>query len=166
MIIRKAEPKDAQAIAQINVDTWKDTYRGLIDDAVLNERKVDEKRIMGWLNRIQDPSYTVLVYEDKDILGYLWAGPARDAYQIKNEVYALYVQPDNQKKGIGSKLLEKYKQQIKGDGFYLYALKNNIKASCFYEKNGGVIWHEATRKIEDKNTQIEEICYVFKRDEA
>ena len=162
MIIRKAEPKDAKAIAQINVETWKDTYKGLIDDTVLNERKVDEKRIAGWLNRIQDPTSIVLVYEDKNILGYLWAGPARDAYQIKNEIYALYVQPGNQKKGIGSMLLEKYKQQIKGEDFYLYALKNNTKASSFYTKNGGILWPEAARKIEDKNTQIEEICYIFK----
>lgn len=162
MIIRKAEPKDANAIAQINVETWKDTYKGLINDAVLNERKVDEKRIAGWLTRIQDPSFIVLVYEDKNILGYLWAGPARDAYQIKNEIYALYVQPNNQKKGIGSMLLEKYKQQIKGEDFYLYALKNNAKASSFYTKNGGTLWPEAARKIEDKNTQIEEICYIFK----
>jgi len=162
VIIRQAEPKDAQAITQINVDTWIDTYKGLIDDSILNERKVDARRIAEWQDRIQDPVYTVLVCEDKEILGYLWAGPARDAYDIKNEIYALYVQVQNQKKGVGSMLLEKYKQKIKGEVFYLYALKNNMKAASFYEKNGGALWQDAARAIEVKNIQIEEICYIFK----
>ena len=58
MIIRRAEVKDARAIAQISVDTWKDAYKGLIDDAILEGRKVDDKRILSWAENIQNPNFT------------------------------------------------------------------------------------------------------------
>lgn len=162
MIIRRAEVKDARAIAQISVDTWKDAYKGLIDDAILEGRKVDDKRISSWAESIQNPNFTVLVCEDSEILGYLWAGPARDEYGIKNEIYALYVRTSNQRKGVGSKLINEYKQIIKNENFYLYMIKNNKKASFFYETLGGSIWEKYNRKPNDQNHTIEEICYVFK----
>ena len=97
MLIRKAEARDAISIAQISVDTWKDTYKGLIDETILNSRKVDDKRISGWLENIKNPDFTILVCEDKEILGYLWAGPARDEQEIKNELYAIYIKTSDRK---------------------------------------------------------------------
>ena len=162
MIIRRAEVKDALAIAQISVDTWKDAYKGLIDDAILEGRKVDDKRISSWEENIKNPDFTVLVCEDNEILGYLWAGPARDEYGLKNEIYALYVRTSNQRQGIGSKLINKYKQTIKNEDFYLYMIKNNKRASSFYEALGGSIYEKYNRKLSDQNHIIEETCYVFK----
>ena len=162
MIIRRAEPQDARAIAQISVDTWKDAYKGLIDDTVLEGRKLDDKRISSWSENIQNPDFTVLVCEDNEILGYLWAGPARDDYGLKNEIYALYVKTSNQRQGIGSKLINAYKQTINNEHFYLYMIKNNKKASSFYEALGGSIWKKHNRKLNNQNTAVEETCYIFK----
>jgi len=162
MIIRKAEAKDARAIAQISVDTWKDAYKGLIDNAVLESRKVDDKRILSWVDNINNPDFIVLVCEDKEILGYLWGGPARDEYGLKNEIYALYVKTSSQRRGIGSELIKEYKQRIKNESFYLYMIKNNKKASSFYEASGGSICEKHNRKLEIPNQTIEEICYIFK----
>ncbi len=161
MLIRKAEVKDATSIAQISVETWKDTYKGLIDETILYNRKVDDKRISGWVENIKNPDFTILVYEDKEILGYLWAGPARDKQEIKNELYAIYIKISAQRKGIGSKLIEEYKQIINNENFYLYMIKNNIKASTFYEKAGGVVCEKYNRQLDLKNQVIEEVCYVF-----
>lgn len=162
MIIRRAEVKDARAIAQISVDTWKDAYKGLIDDAILEGRKVDDKRISSWAENIQNPNFTVLVCEDSEILGYLWAGPARDEYGLKNEIYALYVKTSSQRRGIGSELIKEYKQRIKNESFYLCMIKNNKKASSFYEASGGNICEKYNRNLEIPNQIIEEICYIFK----
>ena len=161
MIIRKAEVKDATFIAQISVDTWKDTYKGLIDENILNGRKVDDKRISWVVENIKNPDFTILVYEDKEILGYLWAGPTRDKQEIKNELYAIYVKKSAQRKGIGSKLIEEYKQIINNETFYLYMLKNNVIASTFYDKAGGVVCEKYNRQLDLKNQVIEEVCYVF-----
>ena len=162
MIIRKAEIKDARAIAKISVDTWKDAYKGLIDDAILEGRKVDDKRISAWCENIQNLDFTVLVCEYNEVLGYLWAGPARDEYGLKHEIYALYVKTSAQRKGVGTELIKAYKKIIKDESFYLYMIKNNKKASSFYETSGGCVWERYNRKIQDRNHTIEEICYVFK----
>jgi len=161
MKIRKAKPEDAKIITQINVETWQNAYKGIIDDAILDARKVDEKRISTWKGIIQKPDLTVLVCEDEDIVGYLSAGPARDNWGIENEIYALYVHPLAQRKGVGSALIKEYRQVLKNKSFYLYALKKNTKAARFYEKNGGVINKNFSRNLTIQNQILEELCYVF-----
>ncbi len=161
MGVRRARLADARAIAEINVRTWKESYKGLIDDSILEKRQVDEKRILHAQQKIQDPSSIVLVYEDEKVLGYVIAGPARDERYIKNELYAIYVQPDVQQKGIGTKLLNEYKRIMNGGNFYLYTLKNNFKARFFYERNGGVLREEFNHNMTIQNFVIEEVCYVF-----
>lgn len=162
MNVRRAEIKDAVAITEISVDTWKDTYKGLIDDNILSTRKVDEKRISKWIKNIQDVSAIVLVYEEDEILGYLWAGKARDNHNIKNELYALYVKKNSQRMGVGALLLNEYKKIINQENFYLYALKGNHKALSFYKKMGGEIFPKFNKKIEDNGNIMEELCFVFK----
>lgn len=161
MGVRKARLKDAEAIVKINVRTWKESYRGYFDDSILDGLQVSEDRILHIQKRIQDPNYTVLVYEDKDVLGFMIAGAARVERRIKNELYAIYIQPDVQHKGIGSKLLSRYKQIMKGKSFYLYTLKNNPKSRGFYEKNGGVMCEEFNRSYDFYGQTVEEVCYVF-----
>lgn len=40
MRIRKANIEDAKSIVEIHVNTWKTSYRGLIDDNILDQRLV------------------------------------------------------------------------------------------------------------------------------
>ena len=161
MRVRKALPEDAEVITNINVETWKVAYKGLMDDDILDNRKADDKRIAHWKEVIENPSLLVLVCEDKEILGYLCAGKARDDYGIKNEVYALYVLPCFQRKGAGAALLRAYKEILRGESFYLYMLKGNQKAGDFYSQNGGKIFEKFARNITVKGHTIEEVCYVF-----
>ena len=162
MKIRKAEPKDAQIIAKINVETWQDAYKSIINDDILEARKVDEKRIATWAKIIQNPAFSVLVCEDKDVIGYLSAGPARDDFGIEHEIYAFYVHPRFQQKGAGSALIKHYKQLINNKSFYLYMLKKNQKAASFYEKHGGAVCEKHSRHLTIQDQTVEEICYVFK----
>ena len=162
MKIRRAKIEDATTIAQINVDTWHNAYKGLIDDAILKARVVDEKRIAAWEETIKNPNRIVLVCENnKEVVGYLTAGPARDDCGFENELFALYVKPSSQNQGIGSALINEYKKIIKNRPFYLYMLKNNQKAAGFYEKNGGVICKKFNRNLEVQGHTFEEVCYVF-----
>ena len=164
MKIRRAELKDAEVVAKINVETWQSAYRGLIDDAILDARQVDEKRIASWAKNIGDPNFIVLVCEDedKDVIGYLSAGRARDDWGIKHEIYAFYVHPTAQGRGAGTALMKEYKQAIKNESFYLYMLKDNKKAAGFYEKNGGVVAEKFKHYLTIHGQTLEERCYVFK----
>jgi GNAT superfamily N-acetyltransferase len=162
MKVHKAKTEDARIISQINVETWQDAYKGIVDDSILSMRKVDDKRISAWVRTIENPERIVLVCEnDERIIGYLSAGPARDNCGIKNEIYALYVKPIAQRCGAGSALIKAYKQIINGQSFYLYALKKNQKAAYFYEKNGGIIYEQFSRNIIIQDQEYEEVCYVF-----
>ena len=42
VIVRRALVADARAIAQVRVDAWRTTYRGMIPDAYLDGMKVDD----------------------------------------------------------------------------------------------------------------------------
>ena len=162
MKVRKAEIKDAATISKINVETWQDAYKGLIDDSILSARRIDDKRISIWEKIIQNPDFIVLVCEEQDIVGYLSAGSARDEYGINNEIYAFYVHPSAQGNGYGSALIKEYRKLIQNQDFYLYALKDNQKAGDFYTKNGGVIYEQFNRDITIKNQTLEEVCYIFR----
>ena len=93
-VVRKASFDDAREIAEINATVWQTAYQNLLPAEILNTRKADEKRIDDWQRRTDNGKYTILVYDDGEVSGYLWAGPARDDIGIVYEIYALYVKSD------------------------------------------------------------------------
>lgn len=73
-VVRKASFDDARKIAEINAAVWQTAYKNLLPAEVLNTRKADEKRIDDWQQRTDNGKYTILVYDDGEVSGYLWAG--------------------------------------------------------------------------------------------
>jgi len=159
--IRKANIDDALIITKISIETWKKAYEGLLPQELLANRKVDEKRINSWKENILNPNYTVLVYEDEKVCGYLWGGKKRDNIDIPYEIYAIYVNPEYQRAGIGQALINEYKKQINNLPFYLYMLKGNVSASAFYKKMGGKENKLYNRELVISNYNIEEEIYIF-----
>lgn len=143
-VVRKASFDDAREIAEINATVWQTAYKNLLPAEILNTRKADEKRIDDWQRRTDNGKYTILVYDDGAVSGYLWAGPARDDIGIVYEIYALYVKSDRQRQGIGRALLTAYRKQINYAPHYLYMLKGNLSAARFYESMGGKIFPNIT----------------------
>jgi len=43
MRIREAEPRDARAIAEVHVGSWRAAYRGQLTDDYLDDLKVDDR---------------------------------------------------------------------------------------------------------------------------
>lgn len=159
--IRRANDGDALVISEISVDTWKKAYEGLLPQELLASRIVDEKRINSWKETIANTDYTVLVYEDKKVFGYLWAGKKRDEIDVPYEIYAIYVSPERQNLGIGRALMAEYKKMINNKPFYLYMLKGNISASAFYKKMGGKENKLYNRELAVGEYRIEEEIYIF-----
>jgi hypothetical protein len=91
--IRKANIDDALSITKISIDTWKKAYNGLLPQELIAGRQVDEQRVSRWKDNISNSDYTVLVYEDEIVRGYLWGGKKRDNINIPYEIYAIYVMP-------------------------------------------------------------------------
>ncbi|HNH26830.1 MAG TPA: hypothetical protein PLR93_07410 [Anaerolineales bacterium] len=61
--IRKAVLKDASAIATVHVAAWKEAYRGIVADEVLNNLSI-QRRTEQWTNSLSD--------EHTHITAHLW----------------------------------------------------------------------------------------------
>lgn len=110
VLVRTARLTDAQAVARIYVDSWRDTYPGILPTRALLGMDV-ERQAARWRNAIASPVHeTVLVAEgDKGtIMGMTSLGRARDKdLGFDGEIYTLYVHPLVTGNGIGRTLLRK-----------------------------------------------------------
>lgn len=142
MIVRKAEAADADAIARIYVESWRDSYAGLIPDHVLIGMS-RQRQAEHWRSVIAHRSHAhrVMVAEGEDrVLGFGSCGPARHVgLAYRGEVYTLYVDPERREEGIGRSLLGALFGALSHDGMgsaLVWVLAEN-PARYFYEALGG-----------------------------
>ena len=112
--IRRALLADAGAIADVHVETWRNTYAGILPDSYLVDMSPKNHASL-WtrLLRREPASELILVADDAaaGIVGFVSAGHARKAGLPRRspydaEVYTLYVTPDHQGTGLGRALLD------------------------------------------------------------
>lgn len=141
--IRLARPADAAEIADIYVDSWRETYAGILPDAgLLRMSKADQAN--AWLRSIKASNLRnpVLVAADTEGRVYAFgsAGPSRDkALPYEAEVYTLYVKPGWTGQGLGAALLSSiFRLFAKANyrGMVIWALADN-PSRFFYEAMGG-----------------------------
>jgi L-amino acid N-acyltransferase YncA len=141
--VRAATLEDADAIAEVHVISWQESYRGLIPQSVLDtlsipDRKVAWRNVFAHLGRY--PVY--VVEEERQILGFGNGGACRsEALGQEMEVYAIYLLARAQRQGIGSKLLRAVMSDFVVDGKKsagLWVLRDNAIARKFYEKFGAL----------------------------
>ena len=142
MIVRKAETADADAIARIYVESWRDSYAGLVPDHVLTglsrrRQAADWRGVIAHGRRAQ----RVMVAEGAaGVIGFGSTGPARHTgLPYQGEVFTLYVDPDHRGEGIGRALLEALFGALAADRMesaLVWVLAEN-PARYFYEALGG-----------------------------
>lgn len=156
--IRLATPADAAAIAQVQVDTWKATYAGLIPEPALNFFTDLKRREQQWTDALQrverDPAVLARTFvamgpDQQMVVGFAIAGPARpdqgdppEALPYTGEVHAIYVLPDAQGLGLGRQLMMaagEYLRELGLSGAIVWSLETNISARGFYERLGGKV---------------------------
>ncbi|MBR5599192.1 MAG: GNAT family N-acetyltransferase [Alphaproteobacteria bacterium] len=162
--IRIALPNDAKKIAEINIKTWRICYKGMLPEELLKNRDITEERILRIHQEIQSCDKIYIVAEiNGEVVGYCYGGNKRDNdYPFKYEIFAIYVLSEFQNQGVGKALFDEFKKIINNTSFYLYALKQNIKAHNFYQKQGGKEQPKYERVIQTKEgIKIEEVLYSF-----
>lgn len=162
--IRRARPADARAIAEVHVATWREAYRDLLPQELLEALSVD-RRADFWQSQLDVTPADLLPWvaeSNGDLSGFVHSGPSRDADATPaiGEVYAIYVLPECWDQGVGRDLLRHAERDLAARGYSearLWVLADNARARRFYEKAG---WSSgATRTDTIGDIEVEEVRY-------
>ena len=161
--IRAANVADVRAIAQVDVETWRATYAGVLPDQLLIGLS-ERQRAGVWTRFItRRPGDTVAALDEHGtVLGFGSCGPQREAdLPYSGEIFTLYVSPDHQGQGIGRQLLLALFARLIRCGLYsavIWVLAEN-PARFFYERVGG---HTvARRRIDMGRNPVDAIGYAW-----
>jgi GNAT superfamily N-acetyltransferase len=166
MLIRKAQAKDAPAIAKVHVDSWRTTYAGIVSSEFLASLSY-EQREETWSNVLSSPTSQSFIYVaesvDSELVGFACAGPEREGDDIyKGEIYALYLLQSHQRQGIGSMLFRASAEELHQRGItslLIWVLVANPFRK-FYEALGGQYLRE--KEIEIGTQRLVEVAYGWK----
>ena len=164
--IRMARPADAPGIAAVYVDSWRDTYAGILPDAGLL-RMSKQDHTASWQRTIKSSNLRnpVLVAADEksNVYGFASAGPSRDkSLPFEGELYTLYVAPGWTGQGLGAALLStSFRLFAKAHcrGMIIWALGDN-PCRFFYEAMGGAIVAEREHAMWGKT--MREVGYAWR----
>jgi len=144
-LIRTATPADAAAIAQVRVDAWRVTYRGMIPDAYLAAMKVEDSAAM-WLRVLSANADAVCVFvaeEAGTIKGFASGNRlSPPKHGLDAELSAIYVARDCQRSGLGTKLVAAVAATLQSrgaTGLLTWVIAANRPARTFYENLGATL---------------------------
>jgi ribosomal protein S18 acetylase RimI-like enzyme len=187
LLIRSAEFSDAEAIAHLHVASWRDAYRGMIPDAVLDGPLLDERMPM-WRQvlAITPAGRLVLVAtarppeaaaaggeagaptEIPPLLGFASGGRLRGRRaRYDAEIYTLYIAAAARRQNIGCRLMASMAIRLKlfgHDSAMLWTLADNGPARRFYEMLDGE--PAGTRTERFGGAALDEVAYAWPRLDA
>jgi GNAT superfamily N-acetyltransferase len=158
--VRMAHEGDGPGIANVHLNSWRETYSGLLPEDYLATMPLTFKNRMKSWNQLIDkqPQGRGIWVAENDrhgIVGFSTVELARDEkFKDLGELGAIYLLKHYQGAGVGFSLLRAAFSFLRTAGFtkaYCWVLKDNPTIS-FYEKSGGKIADDV--KV-DKIGQVE-----------
>jgi ribosomal protein S18 acetylase RimI-like enzyme len=153
MLIRKAQPGDAAAIAQVHVAVWKTAYRGIIPDKALDSLRASQRQPF-WEQVIAGNQLLIVAETRSKIVGFASGGATQSAVpSFDCELYAIYILQTYQGQGLGRSLLSAIARELhamKYQSMILWVLADG-PARDFYEHLGGKIVSEGTYPFHHKS---------------
>jgi len=152
---KRAELSDVDAMAYVHVTSWQQTYKGLLDDHVIDKFDLENRKKM-WINFLQKDCTSIAYVARASEKTVAIASSHETADYV--ELLTLYVLSEFQLKGIGKSLFQQVENDAaeKGKRLIAWVLKGN-KATSFYEKMG-----LKPIKCEEKNlgsSKVEEVMF-------
>ena len=169
--IREATEADIPDIAKIHVAGWHGAYGGIVDQGYLDGFTV-EMRIPKWEeNFAAGEGRTLLAYIDGVAVGFVSYGalrtPPPGMSKIRplysGEIYALYLEPEYFRQGIGTALIQKAIEKLqeqKHQSMCLWVLDKNKRGCGFYEAIGGK--RVGKMMVEIGPNKLKEVCYGWR----
>lgn len=138
---RRAQAKDAEAVALLHARSWRENYRGSFTDAFLDGDLAGE-RLRVWQERLGAPpanQFVELAVEGASLGGFVCAYGAHDP-EWGSFIDNIHVAAASSRSGIGSSLLRHAGAWLglhyPDLGVYLWVLEANARARRFYEHLG------------------------------
>ena len=163
LLIRKVKYDDIEQIVDINIKDWKRAYKGIIDESILNNLDRN-KKIAKW-QKHYNIGNVIVAEKNGKILGYCRYDD-NTTYKntnIDSEIIAIYVDYDSLYNGVGKKLIEYVKKDLKNKNkksMVIWCLEKNQNARRFYEKMGGKLL-EGKRYFVTEGKKYKEVGYVY-----
>jgi L-amino acid N-acyltransferase YncA len=160
--ISRATVEDSAAIAQVHVEGWRTTYRGLLPDAFLDALSYAQRADLwrGVLSASGDRHIYVAREVGGPVVGFVSGGrpPVRQS-DFAGELQALYVQVAHQRRGVGTGLWRAIASEMSDEGIdsmFAWIFAEN-PAARFCEHLGGHRFDE--RPVEIAGSRVEEVAF-------
>ena len=160
--IRKAEPRDASQIADVHQEAWRGAYSGIIPHRALTAM-LNRRGSAWWAGAIKRAASVLVIEIGGTIAGYATIGRnrARDLTQ-QGEIYELYLRPEYQGIGLGSRLFSAARSKLSDfglKGMVVWALEDNGGALAFYAGAGGRDIAEGVEIFDQK--ALKKVAFVW-----
>lgn len=156
--VRQATPADATGMAKVHVESWRETYRGVMPDDLLDAEDFVAWREHFWNAALTDPQYkenrVAVAERGEEIVGIAMSGPAPDA---DTQLYLIYLMQSAQGSGAGQALLDAVVDP--SETTTLWVADPNPRTQAFYRRNHFQANGEA--KEEDGVREIRMIRHPF-----
>ncbi len=145
IIVRRASAADASAIAQVRVDSWRSTYRGLIPDAYLDAMQVEASTALWDRVLTSGPNATSIFVAEHgtDVVGFSCGAPLHPPkHGFDAELAAVYLRREFQRAGLGRRLVAAVAEAQRAQaatGLLTWVIAGNKPARAFYEGLGGAL---------------------------
>ena len=170
IIIRPVKTEDAEQYIKLNNLVWRFAYNHIFPEEVFIEREnnLDKKIEKFSTYAFNDDTQMMYVAEcDKNVVGFISAKLISNYPHFAElgyaELGAIYIHPDYQGLGLGSKFKNMFEMWAKGNGATKYVigvLKDNHKARMVYEKWGGKL-DDYSQPFIKLGVEYAEVFYTF-----
>ena len=152
--VRPAVAADAVSMARVNVQCWRETYRGLMSDAALDDPGLLTAREGFWTDMLTDERYranrAAVAERGGELVGIAMSGPPLEPTECTRQLYVLYVRAADHGTGAGPALLDAVVDSE--ESTLLWVADPNPRAQAFYRRHGFLA--DGTVQVVDELRQI------------
>ena len=162
LMIRRARPIDAPALARVQVDSWREAYRDLIEQRHLDALSYAAHERQ-WRRNLGVHGSVFLAVWQGQIVGLASGGRCRSLAGFGSELYLLYVLAAFHGLGIGRALFDvvHHDQVVQGsEDIVAWVLAENHPARAFYERLGGTLAGESSSLV--GRQRVKEVAYGWR----
>jgi GNAT superfamily N-acetyltransferase len=142
LVLRRAAPHDAEAIARVRIDGWRTAYRGLVPGAYLDSMQVDASAAL-WekiLTAGPNSASVFVAARGDEVVGFAAGNKLNEPrYGLDAELTAVYLRREFQRVGIGRRMVAAVVDAQRAHGataMIVWLLAANKPARAFYETLG------------------------------